>query len=162
MTFEADSNAAINNFKQAFAPVTEAFAKFQNFEVPEATRDFVKRATDTAKTRAADMQANAEKMTSAIEAAVSNSVSEAAKINRSIQGAFYQDVDSFFAGLDKLASAKSIAEALQIQGELVRAQGAVLVARAKSSSDYLGKLVTEGAKTAQENISEAATYAKTA
>jgi phasin len=162
MSFEADSNAAINNFKQAFAPVTEAFAKFQTLEVPEATRDFVKRATDNAKTKASDFQAASEKMTSAIEAAVSTSVSEAVKINRTIQGAFYQDVEAFFAGLDKLASAKSVTEALQIQGELARAHGTVLASRAKSSTEYLGKLVTDGAKTAQDNISEAASYAKTA
>lgn len=162
MTFEADTNTAINNFKQAFAPMTEAFAKFQNLEVPEATRDFVKRATDTAKSKAADFQATSEKMTSAIETAVSNSVSEASKLNRTIQDAFYHDVESFFAGLDKLASAKSVTEAFQIQSELARAHGEVLVSRAKSSTEYLGKLVTDGAKTAQGNFAEAATYAKTA
>jgi phasin len=142
--------------------MTEAFAKFQNLEVPEATRDFVKRATDTAKTKAADFQANSEKVTSAIETAVSNSVSEASKITRNIQGAFYQDVESFFSGLEKLASAKSVTEAFQIQTELVRAQGEVLASRAKSSTEYLGKLVTDGARTAQDNLAQASSYAKTA
>ena len=85
---------------------------------------------------------------------------EAAKISRNIQQAFYQDAEAFFAGIDKLASAKSLSEAAQIQSELVRARGEVFVSRAKASSEYLGKLVTEGAKNAQDNFSKV--YSKTA
>ena len=103
MTIETETNSVLNNVKQAFAPVTEAFTKLQNLEVPEATRDFVKRAAGTAKDKAADFQANSEKVTSAIETAVSNSVSEATKISRNVQDAFYADVQSFFAGIDKLS-----------------------------------------------------------
>jgi hypothetical protein len=44
---------------------------------------------------------------------------------------------------------------LQIQGELARARGEAAIARAKSASDYVGKLVTEGAKTVQDNFAKA-------
>ena len=43
---------------------------------------------------------------------------------------------------------------------MVRARGEVLVSRAKATSEYLGKLVTDGAKTAQDNFSKV--YGKTA
>ncbi|MDB5568585.1 MAG: phasin [Tardiphaga sp.] len=162
MTFETETNSVLNTVKQAFAPVTDAFAKLQTMEVPEATRDFVKRAAGTAKDKAADIQAGSEKVTAAIETAVSSSVSEAAKISRNIQTAFYQDVATFFAGIDKLASAKSLTEAVQIQSDLVRAHGEVLVSRAKSSTEYLGTLVADGAKSAQDNFAKATSYAKTA
>ena len=33
----------LNSVKEAFAPVTEAFTKLQNIEVPEAAREFVKK-----------------------------------------------------------------------------------------------------------------------
>ena len=158
MSIETETNSVLNNVKQAFAPVTDAFTKLQNLEVPEATREFVKRAAGTAKDKTADFQANSEKVTSAIETAVSNSVSEAVKISRNVQDAFYADVQSFFAGIDKLASAKSFNEAFQLQSELVRAHGEVLAARAKASSEYFGKLVTEGAKTAQDNLAKAASF----
>ncbi len=70
---------------------------------------------------------------------------------------------AYEAAIDKLASAKSITEAFQIQSDLVRAHGETLVARAKSTSEYVGKLVTEGAKSAQENFSKvAASYNKAA
>ena len=154
-----ETNTILNSVKDAFAPVTDAFKNFQAMEVPEATRDFVKRAAGTAKDKVADIHAGSEKVTAAIETAVTNSVGEAAKISRNIQTAVYEDVASFFAGIDRLASAKSLNEAVQIQTDLVRSHGDVLASRARSSSEYLGKLVSEGAKTAQENISKVSTYA---
>jgi phasin len=155
-----ETNSVYNTFKDAFAPVTEAFKNLQNMEVPEAARDFVKKQAETAKVRAADFYAGSEKASEVIETAVTGSVSEVAKIGRNIQHAFYQDAEAFFAGVDKLASAKSINEAVQIQSDLLRAHGETLVSRAKASTEYLGKLVTEGAKSAQDNFSKV--YTKTA
>lgn len=155
-----ETNSVLNTVKQAFAPVTEAFAKLQNMEVPEAAREFVKKQAETAKERAANLHADSEKVTAAIETAVAGSVSEAAKISRNIQDAIYQDAEAFFAGIDKLASAKSLNEAVQIQSDMLRARGEVLVSRAKASTEYLGKLVADGAKTAQDNFAKV--YNKTA
>jgi phasin len=156
------SNPMLDSFKAAFAPVTDALKNIQNVEVPEAARDFVKRTAGSAKDRAADIHAGSEKVTAAIETAVAGSVSETAKISRTIQQAMYQDAEAFFAGIDKLASAKSLNEAVQIQSDMVRARGEVLVSRAKSTTEYLGKLIADGAKTAQDNFSKVAAYGKTA
>jgi phasin len=155
-----ETNPMLNSVKEAFAPVTEAFTKLQNMEVPEAAREFVKKQTETAKERAADLYAGSEKATDAIESAVAGSVSEVAKISRNIQQALYQDAEAFFAGIDKLASAKSLNEAVQIQSDLLRSRGEVFVSRAKASSEYLGKLVADGAKSAQDNFAKV--YTKTA
>jgi phasin len=153
-------NTMFDTVKDAFAPVTDAFKNFQNMEVPEAAREFVKKQAETAKVRAADVYAGSEKVTAAIETAVADSVSEAAKISRNIQHALFKDAEAFFAGIDKLASAKSLNEAVQIQTDLARAQGEVVVSRAKSTTEYLGKLVANGAKTAQDNLAKV--YNKTA
>jgi phasin len=153
-------NTVFDTVKEAFAPVTEAFTKLQNLEVPEAAREFVKKQAETAKVRAADVYAGSEKVTAAIETAVADSVSEAAKISRNIQQAMYQDAEAFFAGIDKLASAKSLNEAVQIQSDLARARGEVFISRAKSTTEYLGKLVADGAKNAQDNFAKV--YNKTA
>jgi phasin len=160
MTTETDTNSVLNNVKEAFAPVSEAFKNLQNLEVPEVAREFVKKTANTAKERAADLHAGSEKMTTAIETAVAGSVSEAANISRSIQQAIYQDTEAFFAGIGKLASAKSLNEAVQIQSDMVRARGEVFVSRAKSTTEYLGKLVADGAKNAQDNFAKV--YNKTA
>jgi phasin len=155
-----ETNTVLNSVKEAFAPVTDAFKNFQNLEVPEAAREFVKKQAETAKERAANFYAGSEKATDAIESAVAGSVSEVAKISRNIQQAMYQDAEAFFAGIDKLASAKSLNEAVQIQSDLLRARGEVLVSRAKASGEYLSKLAAEGAKTAQDNFAKV--YNKTA
>jgi phasin len=155
-----DTNSVLDTVKQAFAPVTDALKNIQNMEVPEAAREFVKKTAGTAKDRAADLHAGSEKVTAAIETAVAGSVTEAAKISRNIQDALYQDAEAFFAGIDRLASAKSLNEAVQIQSDMVRARGEVFMSRAKSTTEYLGKLVADGAKTAQDNFSKV--YSKTA
>jgi phasin len=155
-----ETNSAFETVKTAFAPVTDALKNLQNMEVPEAAREFVKKQAETAKERAADIHAGSGKVTAAIETAVAGSVTEAAKISRNIQDAIYQDAEAFFAGIDKLASAKSLTEAVQIQSDMVRARGEAFVSRAKATTEYLGKLVTEGAKTAQDNFSKV--YSKTA
>ena len=158
MTTEA--NTVLDSVKVAFAPMTEAFKNLQTMEVPEAAREFVKKTATTAKDRAADAFAGSEKVTAAIETAVADSVSEAAKISRNIQQAMYQDAEAFFEGLNKLASAKSISEAFQIQSELIRSRSEAFVSRAKSSTEYLSKLAANSAKTAQDNLSKV--YSKTA
>jgi phasin len=149
-----ETNTAFETVKEAFAPVTEAFKNFQNMEVPESAREFVKRTASTAKERAAEAYAGSEKVTAAIETAVADSVSEAAKISRNIQQAIYQDAEAFFAGIDQLASAKTLNEAVKIQSDLARARGEVLVSRAKSTAEYVGKLVSNSAKSAQDNFAK--------
>jgi phasin len=148
-----DTNAAFEGFK-------DAFKNIQNLEVPEAARDFVKKTAHTAKDRAAEVFAGSERVTAAVETAVTESVAEAGKISRNIQQAIYDDAEAFFAGIDKLASAKSISEAVEIQSGLLRARGEVFVSRAKATTDYLGKLAADGAKAAQDNLAKV--YNKTA
>src|SRR6202034_1110339 len=135
MTTETQTNSVLNTVKEAFAPVTEAFKNLQNLEVPEAARAFFKKTAGTAKERAADLHAGSEKVTAAIETAVAGSVSEAAKISRNIQQAIYQDAEAFFTGIDRLASAKSLNEAVQIQSDMLRARGELFVSRAKASTE---------------------------
>ncbi|MCP3471238.1 phasin [Bradyrhizobium sp. CCGUVB1N3] len=148
-----ETNTAFEGFK-------DAFKNIQNLEVPEAARDFVKKTANTAKDRAAEVFAGSERVTAAIENAVTDSVSEAGKISRNIQQAIYEDAEAFFSGIDKLASAKSISEAVEIQSGLLRARSEVFVSRAKATTDYLGKLAANGAKSAQDNFAKV--YNKTA
>jgi phasin len=154
------NNFAFDGIKQAFAPVTDALKNLQNMEVPAAAREFVKKAADNAKDRATEFHTGSEKVTNAVESALTASVSEFANINRTIQQAAYDDAQAFLAGIDKLASASSISEAVQIQSDLLRARGELLMTRAKASAEYVGKLVTDGAKSAQDNFVKV--YGKTA
>ena len=142
-----ETNTAFEGFK-------DAFKNIQNLEVPEAAREFVKKTANTAKDRAAEVFAGSERVTAAVENAVTESVTEAGKISRNIQQAIYEDAEAFFSGIDKLASAKSVSEAVEIQSSLLRARGEVFVSRAKATADYLGKLAANGAKSAQDNFAK--------
>lgn len=148
-----ETNTAFEGFK-------DAFKNIQNLEVPEAAREFVKKSANTAKDRAAEVFAGSERVTAAVENAVAESVTEAGKISRNIQQAIYEDAEAFFSGIDKLASAKSVSEAVEIQSSLLRARGEVFVSRAKATADYVGKLAANGAKSAQDNFAKV--YTKTA
>lgn len=148
-----ETNTAFEGFK-------DAFKNIQNLEVPEAAREFVKKTANTAKDRTAEAFAGSERVTAAVENAVTETVAEAGKISRNIQQAIYEDAQAFFSGVDKLASATSISEAVEIQSSLLRARGEVFVSRAKATADYLGNLAANGAKSAQDNFAKV--YNKTA
>jgi len=148
-----ETNTAFEGFK-------DAFKNIQNLEVPEAAREFVKKSANTAKDRAAEVFAGSERVTAAVENAVTESVTEAGKISRNIQQAIYEDAEAFFSGIDKLASAKSFSEAVEIQSSLLRSRGEAFVSRTKATTDYLGKLAANGAKSAQDNFAKV--YNKTA
>src|SRR5690349_3650075 len=127
MTTENTNSAAQDpmsfGLKQAFAPLTDAFKNFQTMDVPAGARDFVKKAAGTAQERSTDFHARSAKVTDAIETALTGTVTEVAKISRNIGQAAFEDAQAFFAGIDKLASATSFNEAVQIQSDMVRARG---------------------------------------
>ncbi len=156
-----EPNSVLNTVKEAFAPVTDALKNFQNLEVPEAAREFLKKdPRGSAKERAADLHAGSEKVTAAIETAVFRFGHRSRQDQPQHPDALYQDAEGVLRGHRQAGSAKSLNEAVQIQSDLLRSRGEVLVSRAKASTEYLGKLVADGAKTAQDNLTKV--YSKTA
>jgi Phasin protein len=148
-------DSAFDMAKQAFAPFADTFKSFQDkVQVPEAARDFVRRAATDGTARAETVFAGAEKATVAIQTAVVEQIDETAKITRNIQQAMLEDAQAFFAGIEKLSQAQSLSDAFQIQSDMVRARTDVAVSRARATADYLGERFATGAKTAQENISK--------
>ena len=155
--------SAFDMAKQAFQPFADTFKNLQDkVQVPEAARDFVKRVAVDGAERAQTVYAGAEKVTSTIETAVADQINETAKISRNIQQALLDDAKAFFAGIEKLASAQSFGEAVQIQSDMVRARTDVAMSRARATADYLGERLATGAKTAQENLSKVVSLNKAA
>ena len=113
---------------------------------PAAARDFVKKAAEAAKDRAANLHANVEKATTTVEQTLANTVGEIAKLTRQAQQAAYEDAEALFAGVNKLASAESVSEAVQIYVDYMRSRGDAALARAQAVNDYAGKLLADGAK----------------
>jgi phasin len=149
------TNSLFDSVRQAFEPITDALKTVPAMDVPETAREFVRKTASTARERVVDAFADGEKATAAIETAVAGGVSEAAKIGRKLQQAIYQDTEAFFDGIDRLTSAKSLSEAAQIQADLMQARGEAMISRAKATTEYVGKLVADSAKTVQDNFARA-------
>jgi hypothetical protein len=156
MTANTQDKSKLNALKETLAPATAALTSLSDIEVPAAAREFVKRAAGAAKDRAADAEARAEKATAAIESAATNSVVEIAKVSRTIQRALYQDAEALCAGVDKLATAKSLREALQIQLDYVGASSETAATRVKAIAEYFGKFLANSQKMTKESLSKVA------
>lgn len=149
------------NFAKAFAPAVDAMKSAgAKLEVPEAARDFVKRSAELAKDRAAGVHAGSLKATDVMESVASRAVSGLARLSREWQAAAHEDATAYFTSLGKIADAKSMGEALQLQVEYLRERATVGVSRAKSAMSFMTSSVTEGAKKAQEELATAASFDK--
>jgi phasin protein len=126
----------------------------EGVEVPEAAREFVKRAASAAKERAAHAQVGVEKATAAIERAAASSVVETAKVSRAIQKAVYQEVDAALGGIQKLAAAQSLGDVFQVQSDYFHDRVAATTARAGAIGGYLTELVHQVAKFANGQAAE--------
>ena len=129
---------------------------------PAAAREFVKKAAEAAKDRATTLHANVEKATTTVEQRGVNTGGEVAKRTRQAQQAAYEDAEAFFAGVDKLASAKSLSEAFQIYVDYMRGRSDAAMARARAVNEYVGKVLADGAKSVQDNVAEVSAFVRTA
>lgn len=152
---ETAAQSAVETVKQAFAPITEAVQNIQNtIQVPEAARDFVKKAATTGEERASALSANVEKATATVETAALSVVAEIATVSRNVQKAMHEDVSAFFANLGKLATASCPTEAMQIHTDYLRGRGEAVVSRAKATSAYVTEKVQAGVKSVQDNAAQ--------
>ena len=134
---------------EACATTYESLAKalggLQNkFEVPEAAREFVKRSTAAAKDRSTGLHAGANKVTGAIEETLVGAVNGLAEANRKIADAVYQDSQTAFAAIDKLAGAQSLTDAYDVYVDYLRDQTNVGIARVEGTVNFVGAKAAEG------------------
>ena len=109
-----------------------------NLEVPEAVREFSKRATGAGEKLTTNGRDAAENATATIEEATVRSVREFGKISRAVQTALYQDAEALLAGLGRLTAAASPTDALQVSSDYVRGRGDAAAERVRAIVDYVG------------------------
>ncbi|HXW20183.1 MAG TPA: phasin family protein [Roseiarcus sp.] len=129
---------------------------------PAAARDFVKKAAGAAMERATSLHANAENATASVEQKLVESINEVARLVRQSQQAAFEDAEAFLSGVDKLASAKTVGEAMQIYVDYLRGRGDAATFRARAVSDYFSKLMANGAKTVGETVSNVGVFSRKA
>ena len=108
------------------------------------------------------IRASFKPMFGAVEQMLVTAVGEVAKLTRQAQQAGYEDAQAFFSGVDQLASAKCVGEAVQIYVDYMRNRSDVAMARARTVRDLFGKLVASGANTGQKTIANDGPFNKAA
>ena len=157
------TKSPIDATNETYASVVKALSDMQDkFEIPEAAREFVKRSAETARDRASDVHASAHKVTGAVEGAVIKAVTGVADINRELFKAALQDTQAAFTAIEKLAGAKSFAEAYQLQVDYLRERAEVGMTRTKNVAEFVSDKAADGFKTVQDGFSKVTNFSKQA
>ena len=157
------TKSPIDTASATYESIVKSLSDLQSkFELPEAAREFLKRSAATAKDRATDMHAGANKVTGAIEGAIINTVTEVADINRELFAVAHEDAQAAFAAVEKLAGAKSLSEAYQLQVDYLRDRTEVGMSRAKNVAQFVSDKAATNLKTVQDGFSKAANFSKQA
>lgn len=137
------------------ASVNETIEKVkEQMEVPSAVRDFVKRAAVTGKDRAGDLQKGAYKVTDGAEKLATNFVGGYAGFLRGMIDAAHANVEHTLNTVEKIAAAKSVNEAVQLQVDFVRDNTRANYDRVRDAAESARESVMEGAKTVQDEVSK--------
>jgi len=137
------------------ASVKEAIENVQKqVEVPSSVRDFVKRTAGSGKDRAGDLQKGAYKVTDGAEKLAGAFVSGYAGFIRGLIDATHANLEHTFNTVEKIAGAKTVNEAVQLQVDFVRDNTRANYDRVRDAAESARETVVDGAKTVQEEVSK--------
>jgi hypothetical protein len=139
----------------AFQQISDAIDSVnKTIEVPAAARDFVKRNVSSTRERAETIHATAAKATEGSEKFAASLVGGYANFTRSLLDISLANVQHGLATLDKLAGARSLSDAVEVQADFVRESTRVNVERIHNAAQSAKSVVADGAKTVQAEISK--------
>ena len=128
-----------------FAAIKDAIENVQSkIEIPAAARDFVKRTAETVQERTADAHAGALNLSKSAEKVAVNLVGGYALFTRGLIDASFANVQHALTTVEKVAAAKSVNEALQIQAEFVRESAKANYDRVVSAGESVKAVVNDG------------------
>lgn len=140
--------------QDALSALSEAVETVQSkIEVPAAAREFVKRMATDAQERAENLHEDVKGATRRAETFATSIVSGYADFTRGLVEASLANVRHAFATVEKVASAKSLNEAAQIQADYVRDSARSNFERARDAAEAARIAAVDGAKTIQSEIS---------
>ena len=117
----------------------------------DGAREMVKRSTATAKERADDIYSSSQKYNTELEDLMVRAAHGYANILGNIAQAAYVNVNRGITTAEKLADAKSLSDAIQIQSDYVREQSNCSINNARSAFEYVRDVVTENGEALRDN-----------
>ena len=125
-------------------------------QIPEAAREFVRKATETGKERAARVHTGAEGVAATIYDVASLSMNGSAQITNSLMKAAHQNVEATLGMIAKLSGAKCLGEATNVQLEFVRDYGKANVEQVREIADIARKGYGEIEKAVRDGYAKVA------
>lgn len=119
-------------------------------KVAEGAREMVMRSTATMKERADDVYTSTKKYNADLENVLVRAAHGYANILGSLVDAAYANVNRGMTAAEKMAEAKSISEAMQIQSDYVREQSNCSMENARNAFEYVRDVVTENGEALRE------------
>lgn len=155
--------AAQEAAQDAVSKIQDTFNSFsEKLEVPAAARDFVQRSATTAKEKLAEVHAGANNATVSYEKAVGTLVNASASAVRGMLQAGFENSLATIAAVEKLAAAKSLQEAYQIQSEFAREYATANWARVQNAAETVKANVQDSVKFVQDETAKVVAFAKKA
>jgi hypothetical protein len=125
-------------------------------QIPEAARDFVRKATETGKERAARVHTGAEGVAVTLYDIAGLSLNGSAQITNSLMKAAHQNVEATLGMISKLAGAKCLGEAATVQLDFVRDYGKANVEQVREITDIARKGYGEIEKAVRDGYAKVA------
>jgi hypothetical protein len=144
------TSAKTNNSSDNFSSFQNAFENIQaRLEVPAAARDFVKRSASSTRERAETVHSGA---TNGVEKFATSIVGGYADLTRGLLDMTLANVQHSLSAVEKLAGAKSMNEAVQLQADFIRDNGQANLDRVRTTAEKARNSLAEGVQTLQAEI----------
>lgn len=128
-------------------------------EVPAAAREFVQRATSTAKERAESVHEGASNVANSAEKLATSFVGGYANFTRGLIDAAFDNVRHTLETVEKVAAAKSASEAVQIQADFLRDNAKANYERLRGAAEAARTVVVDGAEQVRGELARFNPYA---
>lgn len=155
-TAAADASTYMDSVKETIETVQS------KMEVPAAAREFVQRAAATVKERAASVHTGANDVATGAERLATSFVGGYANFVRGVVDATFANVQHALDTVEKVAGAKTVNEAAQVQADFVRESAKANYERVRSAAETARTVITDGAGQVQAELAKLNPYAKKA
>lgn len=122
--------------------------------VAEGAREFVKRTTETVQERAESAYETSKTYNNQMEEQLKRAASGYANILDSLASAALSNLNHTLNAVEKLAEAKSVSEAVEIQTTYVREHTAKNMEHARSAYDYVRDVTSENASSLRDGYAK--------
>jgi len=157
------TKATAQNTQKKIADAVNAEEIISNTsKIADSTREFVKRSAASAKERSDTFYDNSTKLNSGLEKALGRAVTGYVGFLGNIAEAAHANVTHALTTTEKLAAAKTLSEAAQIQADYIRENTSANVERVRDAVSTTREVLMEGVEVVRENASKAWPYGKEA